>query len=65
MDVGANLGCVDNTVLFYEHVITDVEREKSNPVAEESFIQMAQCTHCQAQHCTAVPCVLLENQRET
>lgn len=34
MDVGANLGRVDNTVLFYEHVITNVEREKSDPFAK-------------------------------
>lgn len=65
MDVGANLGRVDNTVLFYEHVITNVEREKSDPATEESFTQVAQRMDCWAQSCTAVSCVQLENQRQT
>lgn len=34
MDIGANLGCIDNTILFYEDMITNVEREKSNPFAK-------------------------------
>ena len=40
MDIGANLGCVDNTVLFYEDMITNVEREKSHPVTGELFVQV-------------------------
>lgn len=40
VDIGANLGCVDNTVLFYEDMITNVEREKSHPVTGELFVQL-------------------------
>lgn len=40
VDVGADLGCVDNAVLFYEDVVTDVEREKSHPVTGELFVQV-------------------------
>lgn len=39
MDVGADLGRVDNTVFFYEDVVTNVEREKSHPVTGELFVQ--------------------------
>lgn len=40
VDIGANLGCIDNTVLFYEDVITDVEWEKSHPATGELFVQV-------------------------
>lgn len=42
VDIGANLGCIDNTVLLYEDMITNVERKESNPATGESFIQMVQ-----------------------
>jgi len=42
VDIGANLGCIDNTILFYEDMITNVEREKSNPATGETFVQMVQ-----------------------
>lgn len=38
VDIGANLGCIDNTILFYEDMITNVEREKSNPTTGETFV---------------------------
>lgn len=38
VDVGTDLGRVDNTVLLYEDVIANVKREKSHPVMGEGFV---------------------------
>lgn len=35
MHIGADLGRIDNTVLFYEHVVTNVQREESHPATGE------------------------------
>lgn len=35
MHIGADLGRVDNTVLFYEDMVTNVKREESNPATGE------------------------------
>jgi len=40
VDVGANLGRIDNAVLFYEDMITDVEGEKSHPATGELVVQV-------------------------
>lgn len=39
VNIGADLGCIDHTVLFYEDMITNVEREKSHPARGEVFVQ--------------------------
>lgn len=38
VDIGADLGCIDNTVFFYKDMITNVEREESNPGKGEGII---------------------------
>lgn len=38
--IGADLGRVDNTVLFYEDMVTNVQREESHPATGEQSICM-------------------------
>lgn len=38
MHIGADLGRVDNTVLFYENMVTNVQREESHPATGEVFV---------------------------
>lgn len=42
MHIGADLGRVDNTVLFYEDMVTNVQREESHSATQEYFVCVQQ-----------------------